>query len=183
MSPFPVNFFFFNEYLPTHCSSKMNAAHSCRATGLLWETTLIRQKSCVQERTRYFQHTTTELRLRARVCLSGSLLGHTGRVCHVEEDHRWGTEQSCGPANSSLLLMSTFCSGRKRLYFIATLTLAECHRASPVQYWLRTCWPCRSSSSSGGTRRIDTPSTRVVTRQDVCVCVGSVLAEELKDLR
>lgn len=115
--------FFFNESLPTHCSSQMNAAHSCRATGLLWElwgndygkaendagsTKVL----CAREDPLFSTHNNRTIFLSVVIFFSAvSLLGHTGRVCHVEEDHRWGTEQSCGPANSLLLLMSTFCSG------------------------------------------------------------------------
>lgn len=52
------------------------------------------------------------------------------------------------------------------LYFIAMLTLAECHRASPVQYWQCTCWPC------SGIHQINIYHACIVTIQAVCVCAG-----------
>lgn len=53
----------------------------------------------------------------------------------------------------------------ERLYFIAVLTLAECHRASPVQYWQCTCWPC------SGIHQINRYPACIVTLQAACVCV------------
>lgn len=89
----------------------------------------------------------------------------------MREEQNSPAEGTCRPANSSLLCLPVdecFLFG-DGLYFVATLTLAECHRASPVQYWLCTCWPCSS------THRINTSSARVVTLPGVCVCAREIL--------
>ena len=90
------------------------------------------------------------------------------------EEQNSPAEGTCRPANASLLCLPVdecflFSDG---LYFVATLTLAECHRASSVQYWLCTCWPCSSSSSSGThTGSIHPLLVLWIYRVCVCVCV------------
>lgn len=55
---------------------------------------------------------------------------------YMREEQNSPVEGTRRPANSSLLCLSVderFLFGGG-LYFVATLTLTECHRASPVQY-------------------------------------------------
>lgn len=96
------------------------------------------------------------------------------------EEQNSPAEGTCRPANASLLCLPVdecFLFG-DGLYFLATLTLAECHRASSVQYWLCTCWPCSSSSR---TQRINTSSACVVTLPGVCVCKKNIVNVLRKD--